>query len=143
MNYLNDFFIRLDHMVKADPRFKEEAYLFVMASIGRALRGLDKPRHIAGSELLAAIREEAEDQFGPMASPVLHHWGVKNSLDFGVIVFNMVREGLLSKANNDQLEDFKDSVFFENLFNQDSGYQLSEDQDVLKNVLKKQSIMEQ
>lgn len=143
MNYLNDFFIRLNHTVKADPRFKEEAYLFVMASIGRALRGLETPRHITGSELLAAVREEAEDQFGPMASTVLHHWGIKNSLDFGVIVFNMVREGILSKADNDQPEDFKDSVFFENLFNQDSGYQLSKDQDVLKNVLKKQSIMEQ
>ena len=143
MNYLNDFFIRLNQTVKADPRFKEEAYLFVMTSIGRALRGLEKPRHITGCELLASIREEAEDQFGPMASPVLHHWGIKNSLDFGVIVFNMVRGGLLLKADNDQPEDFKDSFFFESLFNQDSGYQLSADQDVLKNVLKKQSIMEQ
>ena len=143
MNYLNNFFIRLNRTIKADSRFKEEAYLFVMASIGRALKGLEKPRHITGAELLAAIREEAEDQFGPMASVVLHYWGIKNSLDFGVIVFNMVREGLLSKADNDQQEDFKDSVFFENLFNQDSGYQLSEDQGVLKNALKKQSIMEQ
>ncbi len=123
MNYLNDFFIRLNKMVKEEPRFKEDAYLFVMAALGRALRGLGEPRHITGSELLAAIRGEAEEQFGPMAAAVFQHWGIKNSLDFGTIVFNMVREGILLKAERDCLEDFKDRVFIENLFNQDSGYQ--------------------
>lgn len=141
MNYLNDFFIRLNNTLKADARFKEEAYLFVMASLGRSLQGLEKPRHISGSELLGSIRQEAEDQFGPMAMAVLNYWGIKNSLDFGVIVFNMVREGILSKSDNDQLDDFKDSVFFENLFDQDSGYQLCEDEGALKKH-KSQSIME-
>ena len=131
MNYLNDFFIRLNHMVKDDPRFKEESYLFVMAALGRALHDLEKPRHITGAELLSAIREEAENQFGPMAAAVFAHWGIKNSLDFGVIVFNMVREGILSKTDSDRLEDFKDHVFFENLFDQNSGYQLNHEEGVL------------
>ena len=134
MNHLNDFFTRLGNILKEDQRFKEEAYLFVMASLGRALRDLEKPRHISGAELLASLRREAEDQFGPMAATVFQYWGVKNSLDFGEIVFNMVREGLLSKTEEDRLDDFKDSVFFENLFNQISGYQLSSEQGVLKNA---------
>ena len=136
MQHLNDFFIKLNKLCKEDRRFKEEGYLFVMASLGRALKGLDEPRHISGFDLLKAIREEAEEQFGPMAATVFNHWGVKNSLDFGLIVFNMVREGILSKTEGDKLEDFKDSVFFENLFNQDSGYQLSPDEKFIKTAQK-------
>ena len=142
MDHPNDFFIRLNKMVKEDFRFKEGAYLFVMTGLGRALRGLAEPRHITGAELLAAIRAEAEEQFGPMAGSIFEHWGIKNSLDFGEIVFNMVREGILSKADHDRIEDFKDVVFFDNLFNQDSGYQLDGKEDVVKSVLKNQSITE-
>ena len=106
MDEQNGFFMKLEALLKEDRRFKGEAYLFVMASLGRALKVLDKPRHVAGLELLKAIQEEAEQQFGPMAGAVFHHWGIKNSLDFGVIVFNMVREGILSKTDEDRLEDF-------------------------------------
>ena len=134
MNHLNDYFIRLSRIMKEDQRFQQEAYLFVMASLGRALRGLEEPRHISGAELLASIREEAEEQFGPMSTTVLHHWGIKNSLDFGEIVFNMVREGILSKTEDDRLDDFKDSVFFKNLFDLVSGYQLNSEQHVLKSA---------
>ena len=134
MNQLSDFFIRLSKVQKEDSRFKEEAYLFVMAALGRALGDLEKPRHITGVELLAALRREAEDQFGPMAGEVFQFWGIKNSLDFGEIVFNMVREGLLCKTEDDRIDDFSDSVFFENLFDQVSGYQLSSEECVLKNA---------
>ena len=134
MNQLNDFFIRLGNILKEDLRFKEEAYLFVMASLGRALQDLKKPRHITGAELLVSLRREAEEQFGPMATAVFQYWGIKNSLDFGEIVFNMVREGLLSKTEDDRIDDFKDSVFFENLFDQVSGYQLSSEDGVLKSA---------
>ena len=134
MNHLNSFFTRLGKILKEDPRFKEEAYLFVVASLSRALRDLEKPRHMSGTELLVSLRAEAKDQFGPMATTVFQHWGIKNSLDFGEIVFNMVREGLLSKTEDDQLDDFKDSVFFENIFDQVSGYQLNSEEAVLKNA---------
>ena len=134
MKQLNDFFIHLNQILEQDSRFKEEAYLFVMASIGRALKGLEKPRHISGAELLASIRAEADSQFGPMAMTVFGHWGIKNSLDFGEIVFNMVREGLLSKTEEDRLDDFKDAVFFENLFDQVTGYRLSSEINALKNA---------
>ena len=132
MNYLNDFFVRLSAILKSDRRFKEEAYLFVMASLSRSIQNLEKPRHITGSELLRAIQQEAEDQFGPMAATVFEHWGIKNSLDFGLIVFNMVQEGILSKTEEDSLEDFKDAIFFQNLFDSVSGYRLRDEEGLLK-----------
>ncbi len=108
--------------------------MFVIAALGRAFRALKEPRHIAGAELLAAIREEAEEQFGPMSSNVFQYWGIKNSLDFGKIVFNMVREGILSKTEEDCLDDFKDVLFFDSLFDETLGYRLNLKEGVLNNV---------
>jgi uncharacterized repeat protein (TIGR04138 family) len=127
MNTLNDFFVRLSHLLKKDPRFKEEAYFFVMNALNRAVEKLEKPRHLTGQELLETLRDEAAAQFGPMATTVFHHWGVKNSLDFGLIVFNMVGEGILSKTESDRLEDFKSELFFDNLFDNESHYRFTED----------------
>ena len=124
---LKEFMNSVSDILKKDPRYKEEAYLFVMASLGRVMESLEQPRHITGQELLKGVQEEAEKQFGPMAQAVLTHWGIKNSLDFGHIVFNMVREGILSKTEQDTLDDFRDAVFFQNLFDQDLGYRLPND----------------
>ncbi len=136
MSDYGDFIGKLSNILKKDRSYREEAYLFVMAALSRAIESLEAPRHVTGRELLKWIQEEAEEQFGPMAVTVLHHWGVKNSLDFGHIVFNMVREGVLSKTETDCLEDFQDAVFFENLFDHVSGYRLHEEKK-LKNVSKK------
>ncbi len=138
MSDVRDFFSRLTRVIEADGRYKEEAYLFVMASLSRAVQDLKEPRHITGPELLDGIRFEAEQQFGPMARSVFEHWGIKNSLDFGRIVFNMVQEGILSKTETDTLEDFKDDVFFDKLFDHAAGYRLPIENDVLKNISKKQ-----
>ncbi len=126
-NEYDDFLLRLSRVLTRDRRYREEVYLFVMAALSRAIEHLKEPRHITGPELLGCIQTEAEEQFGPMSRTVFEHWGVKNSLDFGHIVFNMVQEGILSKTETDTLEDFVDEVFFQRLFDDASGYQLQDD----------------
>ena len=132
MSGYGDFVQRLAKILKSEGRYREEAYLFVMTALGRAIENLEKPRHVTGCELLQFIRKEAEDQFGPMAATVFGHWGIKNSLDFGRIVFKMVDEGILSKTETDTLEDFNDAVFFQTLFDHASGYRLADDESPLK-----------
>ena len=113
----SDFVKRLSRILANDPRYHEEAYLFVMASLVQTVEAHGTPpRHVSGQELLEGIRRNARAQFGPMARTVFEHWGIKNSLDFGHVVFNMVREGILSKTEADGLGDFEDEFFFENLF---------------------------
>jgi len=133
---MGDLFYRLDNILKGDTRFHEESYLFVMAALGRVLRGLEKPHHVSGQELLEGIKYEALDQFGPMAVCVFKHWGIKNSLDFGRIVFNMVREGILSKTETDALEDFRDAAFLKKLFDAAAAYRLRDEESL---ILKQQS----
>lgn len=124
MSELRSFATGLKRILREDSRFRADAYLFVMAALSRTLAGLESPRHLTGAELLEGIRQEAARQYGPMARTVIEHWGIKNSLDFGEIVFKMVQVGILTKTDSDRLDDFADKDFFDNLFDSVSAYQL-------------------
>jgi uncharacterized repeat protein (TIGR04138 family) len=51
-----------------------------------------------------------------MAKTVLEHWGLKETGDFGNMVFNMIKVGLLSKTEEDSIEDFRDVFDFQETF---------------------------
>lgn len=96
-----------------DARFKPEAYSFVMTALSYTLSRLGEVRHVTGRELLEGVRELALECFGPMAKDVFNHWGVHTCKDFGSVVFNLVEMRLLSKTEDDTLEDFEDGFDFE------------------------------
>jgi uncharacterized repeat protein (TIGR04138 family) len=107
----------LDLIQERDPRYHREAYLFVrealdhtQKSIGKDTRG--RIRHVSGQELLEGIRDYALHQFGPMAVTVFEEWGIRQSEDFGELVFNMVDIGLLAKTDEDSRADFEGGFDF-------------------------------
>ena len=67
-------------------------------------------RHLTGQELCEALRQYAVHQYGLMAKVVLSNWGVTATGDFGEIVFNMIKVGLMKKSDQDRREHF-DKVF--------------------------------
>ncbi len=106
-----------------DPRYHRDGYLFVREALdytqkttGKDPRG--RIRHITGQELLSGIREFALQQFGPMAKTVLDEWGIRCTLDFGEIVFNMVEVKWLAKTDKDNRADFSDGYDFDEAFRQ-------------------------
>lgn len=123
----------LDRILEQDRRYDREAYHFLRDALDytqtrlareqatRARkRGAGKseededfdalPRHLTGPELLEGIREFALEQFGPMVPTVFDEWGIKETRDFGEIVFLMVDAQLLSKTPQDSIDDF-DGVY--------------------------------
>jgi uncharacterized repeat protein (TIGR04138 family) len=94
-------------VAERDGRYKEQAYMFVLKALEYAVRKLPERRHLTGRELLDGIRELATETYGPTAPLVLEHWGVEETLDFGRIVFALVDAGVLSKTEEDSLEDFR------------------------------------
>ena len=106
----------VEALCSKDARFKPEAYGFVMAALSYTLSTLGDVRHVTGPELLAGVRELALECFGPMAKDVFNHWGVYTCRDFGDVVFNLVDEKLLSKTEDDKIEDFEDGFDFEEEF---------------------------
>lgn len=111
-----DFGIKVTQILDRDTRYDMEAYSFVMTALQYILLKIDEHRHISGREFLEGICEYAMHQYGPMARTVLEHWGVKNTMDFGEIVFNLVEAGLMRRRPEDSKEDFRDVFDFETAF---------------------------
>lgn len=105
-----------------DGRYSPEAFTFLYESLDHAVRlagregaeGLD--RHVSGQELLAGMRQHAVQIFGPLAGEVWRRWGVKESLDWGRVVFLLVEAGMLNRQEEDSLEDFKQGFDFDQAF---------------------------
>lgn len=108
-----------EQLVENDPRFRVEAYLFVFESLREARRTHQRSKHVSARELLDGFRELARARFGLMARRVLASWGLNSTSDVGAVVFNLVNSGMMSKTEDDRVEDF-DSVFdFETAFVRD------------------------
>lgn len=109
----------LSRITDADPRFSREAYEFIGHVVGMTIAKLaesGEKRHVTGLELLENIRELALQEFGPMTSEVFKHWGLRDTMDIGYVVFNMVDNKLLSRSDNDSIEDFRDVFDFQEAF---------------------------
>ncbi len=107
---------RLADIAQRHGLFREQAYAFVLEGLELATRGQAAPRHVSGGDLLEAIKTLARDRFGVMATDVFESWGVRSTLDFGRIVFQLVEDGLLRKQDEDTLTDFVDRFDFRQVF---------------------------
>jgi uncharacterized repeat protein (TIGR04138 family) len=117
----------LAELLRRDRRYNRNAYFFVFEALRFAQEhlGLGQPitddplleeqRHVTGQQLCEAIRRYAVEQYGMLAKSVLNDWGVRNTGDFGEIVFNLIEIGQMKKTNSDRREDF------ENVFDFDDG----------------------
>ena len=112
---------KVEMVLAKDPRYTRDAYVFVRESLDHTQKLVSKEnrgnvRHITGQELLDGIRQFALQQFGPMVVTVLEEWGIRNSRDFGEIVFNMVEIELLAKTEKDNRDDFNNGYDFTDAF---------------------------
>jgi len=99
-----------------DGRYHERAYLFVLAALEYAQGRLPARRHLSGAELAWACRDFALEQFGLLAPTVLQHWGVRQTQDFGAIVFALIDAELLAQQPSDRIEDFEGVYDFGSAF---------------------------
>ncbi len=120
---------QLAEVAQRDGRYAYEAYEFVFLGLAHTQKLLGKPplpddvppaelaaderHHVKGRELLEGIRSLALQEFGLMARVVFQRWGIRSTLDFGQIVFNLVGAELLSKTDEDSLVDFQDGFDFD------------------------------
>lgn len=117
----------VDQIVQKDARYKSEAYLFVLAALKHFLKKLGRRRDVTGEELLRGIKELGVEQYGPTTRMVFEHWGVRNTEDFGRIVFNMVDAGLLRKTEEDSIQDFKGVFDFREEFDKKFKFRIDKD----------------
>ncbi|MCG8429894.1 MAG: hypothetical protein MJA29_01800 [Candidatus Omnitrophica bacterium] len=111
-----DFYGLVEQIYTSDKRYKPDAYEFVMQALHFTQSKLRRRGHVHGGELLDGIRRLIIDKYGPMAKTVLEHWGIRETQDFGNIVFNMVDRRILAKTENDSPAAFKNVYDFEEAF---------------------------
>ncbi|MCX7926779.1 MAG: hypothetical protein N2606_01370 [Candidatus Omnitrophica bacterium] len=116
MSSRKNFYDLVEEIYEEDPRYRPDSYEFVLAALEYTQHKFKIAGHVSAKILLEGIRELALKEYGPMAKTVLKHWGISSSLDFGNIVFNMVKKKILSKNEEDTLEDFKEAFNFEQAF---------------------------
>jgi uncharacterized repeat protein (TIGR04138 family) len=109
----------MDQIRLREPRFHEHAFLFVLGALEHCQQHLTQRRHITGAELARSCRDLALERYGLMARLVLEHWGIRESIHFGDIVFAMVDLGLLVKQPTDSREDFAEVFDFSHAFERD------------------------
>jgi uncharacterized repeat protein (TIGR04138 family) len=97
-------------------RYDVEAYSFVLEALSFTLRKLKELRHLNAAELLEGIRQYAIKSFGPMAKTVFESWGIKSCEDFGEVVYDLVRIGLITKKDSDSKADFREGYDFQEAF---------------------------
>lgn len=112
----NNFYERIEELVKRNPRYKADAYEFLMQALHFTQKKLNRKGHVTGRELSEGIKEYALEKFGPMARTVFEHWGITKTEDFGELVFNMVENNLMSKTDKDSKEDFRGIYDFKEAF---------------------------
>lgn len=120
-------------LCRQDPRFRAEAYRFLLEALDftlhrRAAPGAAPapalpgqrpspagpvPSNVAGRDLLEGFRDLALDRFGALAHEVLRTWGITRTDDVGAVVFNMVEAGLLQKTASDSPADYHAVFDFE------------------------------
>jgi uncharacterized repeat protein (TIGR04138 family) len=109
---------------KEDERFDRQAYFFVRDGLEYAVKELKKrdsararvSRHVTGRELSEGLRDYALEQYGPLAITVLQNWGIRETIHFGDIVYNLIEYGVFSKTESDRREDFADVFTFDEAF---------------------------
>ena len=106
----------LQEIIKKDPRYPIDAYLFVLEAIFYTRRKHRIKAHVTGQQLLEGIKDLALQRYGLMAKTVLEHWGITKTIDFGNIVFNMLNEKILGKTEEDKIDDFKNIYNFDDVF---------------------------
>jgi uncharacterized repeat protein (TIGR04138 family) len=101
-----------------EPRFHQNAFIFVLAALEYCQARLTERRHIGGRELAEACRDLALERFGTLSRHVLHFWGVNSTADIGDMVFTLVDCGLLMTQPTDTREEFVDVFDFDAAFDE-------------------------
>jgi uncharacterized repeat protein (TIGR04138 family) len=117
-----DFAEAVDRIVKEDPRYRRDAYFFLRDALthtiklGKKGRETAPAQHVTGQQLLDGIRLFALKQFGPMVVTVFEYWGIQACMDFGEMVYNLIRARVFGKTDADSIEHFKDGYTFQEAF---------------------------
>lgn len=115
----------MERVIREDGRYPADAYALLHEGLLQASRevhgadGEDDPtarRHVTGAQMCEALRGLSLQRWGLLARTVLAHWNIRSTLDFGNMVYLLVRHGFMRTTAGDSIEDFRDVYDFSSAF---------------------------
>jgi len=121
----------LDEVISEDERYPPEAFAFLHEGLAHAMRAVHgdepgKPQHVTGQQLCHGLRDFAVERWGMLARTVLAKWNIHETLDFGNMVYLLIKHGHMKKTDEDSLDDFRDVYDFDEAFTVKDEFELKE-----------------
>ena len=116
-----------------DVRYGLDAYGFVLASLDFYRSKTEDLEHIPAKELVEAVVELAALKYGPIAFTILAEWGLREPLDIGNVVYNLIDIAILSQDKDDSLDDFVNLAKFDEVVDLSNAYKV--DKTRIKNFI--------
>ena len=117
---------KFEEVIRLDGRYPREAFAFLHDGLARAVKdvyggeaGEEGPHHVTGRQLCRALCDEALERWGLMAPTVLGRWGIRETIDFGNMVYLLTDHGLMGKSDADSIDDFRNVYDFAGVFGPD------------------------
>ncbi len=121
---------KFEEVICRDGRYPREAFAFLHEGLARAVKdiyggktGDEGPHHVTGRQLCEALRDEALERWGLLAPAVLKRWGIRETMDFGKMVYLLTGNELMKKSDTDSIDDFRDVYDFALAFGPDVVFQ--------------------
>lgn len=123
----------MEKVIRSDGRYPPEAYEFLHEGLTRAVKqihGQGDPEpgqsHVTGRQMCEALRDEALERWGLLARTVLERWNIHATIDFGNMVYLLIRHSFMRKTDEDSVEDFRDVFDFADTFDKADHFELNE-----------------
>ncbi|MBS3821315.1 MAG: hypothetical protein GVY16_05120 [Planctomycetes bacterium] len=103
----------IEQVIHEDGRYRPEAFGFLHEGLARAVQNVYGEKagpggHVSGRQLCLSLRDLACERYGMLAPVVLRRWGIRESIDFGNMVYLLIDNGFMRKTDEDSIEDFRD-----------------------------------
>ena len=123
----------MDEVIRQDGRYPMEAYEFLHEAFEQAVRAAHDEagdpaavKHVTGKEFCEALRDLALKKWGPLAKTVLAKWNIRQTMDFGNMVYLLVNNHFMRKTEEDSIEHFRDVFAFDEAFEVEGDFELTE-----------------
>ncbi len=122
----------MEEVMRKAGRYPPAAFAFLHEGLARAvgdIYGAQPPtgrHHVSGKQLCIALRDVAGDKWGMLAPTVLARWNIRETIDFGNMVYLLVQNKLMRKAPDDSIEDFRDVYDFASAFEPGEEFEIKE-----------------
>ncbi|HAU38578.1 MAG TPA: hypothetical protein DCX07_12785 [Phycisphaerales bacterium] len=123
----------IEQIIREDGRYPPEAYAFLNEGLARAVKEVHGEssappgqRHVTGQQICKALRELAVERWGMLARTVLAKWNIRETIDFGSMVYLLIEHGPMRKTDQDSIEDFRNVYTFDEAFKAPDKFELKE-----------------